>query len=291
LTIGWDERGKPVLRESTYLDGPPSGLRVVSIDGQAQPVDCGAPQRLRQRDSVRPDWPTAAEAVWSELARLVPQEPRYAIEVHDLRLEELDEALATAIAISPISTRTSTCVYPTKPSTDLRWTKGGRGQLIARHPKRGRCGSSRRQHDPRRVGDAARQRQRDEGWVRASRTPVTAPSGGRFGACMQPQVGAGSAVAIAAMASVVAPIARTKNVRTRTGAKGSAGKATGVNRASASRPSRTDPPQEVNSFIPCSRKNSARVSAGREGCRAARKSSCPTRARARHGASRTCARP
>jgi hypothetical protein len=181
LTIGWDERGKPVLRESTYLDGPPGGLRVVSIDGQAQPVDCGAPQRLRQRDSVLPDWPTAAEAVWSELARLDPQEPRYAIEVHDLRLEELDEALATAYRhLADFDPDIDFCGVPDEAQYGfaLSDAKGGRGQLIARHPEtwtlwfQSATGTI---HEEWAMlpgsGNAI------EGWVRASGTPVSAPSG------------------------------------------------------------------------------------------------------------------
>jgi hypothetical protein len=138
LTIGWDQRGKPVVRESSYLDGPPSGLRVVSVDGQAAPVDSGAPHRLRQRDSVLPDWPTAAEAVWSELARLFPHEPRYAIELHDLWHEELDDALGTAHRhLADCDPHIDCCGVPDEAQYGFALTdpKGGRGQLVARHPE------------------------------------------------------------------------------------------------------------------------------------------------------------
>ncbi len=181
LTIGWDERGKPVLRESTYLDGPPSGLRVVSVDGQVPPVEAGTPNRLRQRDSVLPDWPTAAEAVWSELARLVPQEPRYAIEVHDLRLEELDDALATAFRhLADCDPHIDFCGVPDEAQYGFALTdaKGGRGQLIARHPETWTLwfqSSTGTIHEEWAMLPGSSNAL--EGWVRASRTPASAPSG------------------------------------------------------------------------------------------------------------------
>jgi hypothetical protein len=138
LTIGWDQRGKPVLRESTYLDGPPSGLRVVSVDGQTAPADSRTLHRLRQRDSDLPDWPTAAEAAWSELARLFPQEPRYAIELHDLRHEELDDALGTAYRhLADCDPQIDFCGVPDEAQYGFALTdpNGGRGQLVARHPE------------------------------------------------------------------------------------------------------------------------------------------------------------
>lgn len=181
LTIGWDARGKPVLRESTYLDGPPRGLRVVSVDGQAPPIDSGAPNRLRQRDSVLPDWPTAAEAVWSELARLIPQEPRYAIEVHDMRLEELDEALATAYRhLADFDPHIDFCGIPDEAQYGfaLADAKGGRGQLIARHPEtwtlwfQSPTGTTHEEWAMLPGSSNAL-----DGWVRASGTPASVPSG------------------------------------------------------------------------------------------------------------------
>ena len=179
LTIGWDERAKPVLRESTYLEGPPSGLRVVSVDGQPQPAESGTAHRLRQRDSVLSDWPTAAEAVWDELARLLPQEPRYAIEIHDLRLEELDEALANAYRhLADLDPYIDFCGVPDEAQYGfaLSDAKGGRGQLIARHPETWTLwfqSSAGTIHEEWAMlpgsGNAV------EGWVRASGKPVRAP--------------------------------------------------------------------------------------------------------------------
>ena len=138
LTIGWERRGKPVVRESSYLDGRPASLRVVAIDGQASAPDAARLGRLRQRDSVFPDWPSAAEAVWSELSRLFPQEPRHAIELHDLRHEELDEALATAHHhLSEFDPQIDFCGVPDEAQYGFALTdpKGGHGQLVARHPE------------------------------------------------------------------------------------------------------------------------------------------------------------
>jgi hypothetical protein len=138
LTIGWERRGKPVVRESSYLDGRPASLRVVSVDGQPAIADAASLRRLRQRDSVFPDWPSAAEAVWSELARLFPQEPRHAIELHDLRQEELDEALATAYRLlAERDPHIDFCGVPDEAQYGFALTdpKGGRGQLVARHPE------------------------------------------------------------------------------------------------------------------------------------------------------------
>jgi hypothetical protein len=139
LTIGWDQRGKPVVRESSYLDGPPSILRVVSVEGQTVPLaDSGALHRLRQRDSVHPDWPTAAEAVWSELARVFPQQPRCGVEVHDARYEELDEALTTAYQhLADCDPYIDFCGVPNEAQYGfaLMDARGGHGQLSARHPE------------------------------------------------------------------------------------------------------------------------------------------------------------
>jgi hypothetical protein len=138
LTIGWERRGKPVVRESSYLDGRPASLRVVAVDGQAPMSDSAAHRRLRQRDTVHPDWPSAAEAVWSELARLFPQEPRHAIELHDLWHEELDEAFATAYRrLAEVDPHMDFCGVPDEAQYGFALTgpKGGRGQLVARRPE------------------------------------------------------------------------------------------------------------------------------------------------------------
>ena len=183
LTLGWDQRGKPVLRESAYLDGPPSGLRVVSVEGQTVPLsDSGALHRLRQRDSVLPDWPTAAEAVWSELARLFPQEPRHAIELHDLRYEELDEALGVAYRyLADFDPLIEFCGVPNEAQYGYALTdaKGGRGQLIARHPEtwtlwfQSSTGTVHEEWSMLPGSDAA------DAWVRASGAPL-APATGSF---------------------------------------------------------------------------------------------------------------
>jgi hypothetical protein len=183
LTIGWERRGKPVVRESTYLDGQPASLRVVSADGEAAAEEAVAPRRLRQRDSVYPDWPSAAEALWSELSRLFPQEPRHAIELHDLRHEELDEALATAYRhLAESDPHIDFCGVPDEAQYGFALTdpKGGRGQLVARDPEtwtlwfQSSIGIVTEQWPmlPGSTNPA-------DGWVRASSAPATVPAVGR----------------------------------------------------------------------------------------------------------------
>jgi len=181
LTIGWERRGKPVVRESSYLDGRPTNLRVVAVDGQAATADATAPGRLRQRDTVFRDWPSAAEAVWSELARLFPQQSRHAIELHDLRHEELDEALATAYRhLAEIDPHIDFCGVPDEAQYGFALTdpKGGRGQLVARHPETWtlwfESSAGKVQEEwPMLPGST----NPTEGWVHASNVPLPAVAG------------------------------------------------------------------------------------------------------------------
>ena len=182
LTIGWERRGKPVVRESSYLDGRPANLRVVSVDGQATAADAAALRRLRQRDSVFPDWPSAAEAVWSELSRMFPQEPRHAIEIHDLRHEELDEALATAYRhLAERDPQIDFCGVPDEAQYGFALTdpKGGHGQLAARHPETWTLWF---EWSDGRIDEAWSMLPGStypaDGWVRAGSMPLPMPAGG-----------------------------------------------------------------------------------------------------------------
>ena len=191
LTIGWERRGKAVVRESSYLDGRPASLRVVSVDGQVATADAAALRRMRQRDSVFPDWPSAAEAVWSELSRLFPEQPRHAIELHDLRHEELDEALATAYRhLAEHDPQIDFCGVPDEAQYGFALTdaRGGRGQLVARHPEMWTLWFE----SP--VGTVQEEwsmlpgsTNPTEGWVRASSVPLPRTAGG-----LAPTLGAAS---------------------------------------------------------------------------------------------------
>jgi hypothetical protein len=187
LTIGWDRRGRSLVRESSYRDGRPATLRVAAVDGQARPAAAMALRRLRQRDTVFSDWPSAAEAVWSELSRQFPHEPRHTIELHDLRQEELDEALATAYRHlaerdPQIDPQIDFCGVPDEAQYGFALTdpKGGRGYLVARHPETWSLwfespAGSVREEWPMLPGST----NPSEGWVRASSRPLPdAASGG-----------------------------------------------------------------------------------------------------------------
>lgn len=179
LTIGWGARGAPVLRESSYRDGPPNLVRVVAVDGESvSPIDASGIHRLRQRDSVYRDWAAAAEAAWSELTRMFPQEPRYGIELHDVRYEELDEALATAYQyLVDCDPCIDFCGVPDEVQYGLALTdaKGGRGQLVMRHPETWTLWFQSAQgtvHEEWMVPSTGV----DRGWVRASGAPLMAAS-------------------------------------------------------------------------------------------------------------------
>ena len=138
VTIGCDERCEPVLRLSTYRAEAPSVLRVASVDGRTLPQEeLDAVHRPRQRDCVLSDWPSAAEAAWTELAALFPEEPRQCIEVHDAPYACLDEALAIAYArLADSDPWIDFCGVPGEAlyGFALKHADGGRGQLISRKP-------------------------------------------------------------------------------------------------------------------------------------------------------------
>jgi hypothetical protein len=111
---------------------------VASVDGRTLPQDeLDAARRPRQRDSVLSDWPSAAEAAWTELAALFPEEPRQCIEVHDSPYACLDEALAMTYArLADCDPCIDFCGVPGEAlyGFALKHADGGRGQLISRKP-------------------------------------------------------------------------------------------------------------------------------------------------------------
>jgi hypothetical protein len=138
LTIGCDDRGRPVLRETAYRAEAPSVLRVAAVNGRAlSQSELDASHRPRQRDSVVADWSAAAEAAWTGLAALFPEEPRQRIEVHDSPHECLDEALAVAHArLAGCDPCIDFCGIPDEAVYGFALTHagGGRGQLVSRKP-------------------------------------------------------------------------------------------------------------------------------------------------------------
>jgi len=138
LTIGCDDRGVPVLRESSYSDGPTGVLRVASVNGRTLTQGGKNAGRCpRQRDFVLPDWPSTAEAVWTRLAALFPQQPRHCIEVHGAWQDCLDQALAITYAhLAECDPCIDFCGVPGEDQYGyaLVHANGGRGLLTSREP-------------------------------------------------------------------------------------------------------------------------------------------------------------
>ena len=138
LTIGCDDRGVPVLRESSYSDGPTGVLRMASVNGRTLTQGgSSVARRPRQRDVVLPDWPSTAEAVWARLEALFPQQPRHCIEVHGARHDCLDQALAITFAhLADCDPCIDFCGVPGEDQYGytLVHVNGGRGLLTSREP-------------------------------------------------------------------------------------------------------------------------------------------------------------
>jgi len=138
LTIGCDDRGVPVLRQRAYRAESSGSLRVAAVNGRSLSQNERVPgQSLRRRDAILPDWPSAAEAAWIELAALFPQQPRHDIEVDESGHECLDEALVTAhehlVDWDPCI---DFCGVPDEAQYGFALThaNGGRGLLASRQP-------------------------------------------------------------------------------------------------------------------------------------------------------------
>jgi len=97
LTIGADARGVPVVRKCLYCAASPSVLRLASVNGRSLlQRELDAWRGLEQRDTTFPDWMSAAAAIWSELAAVFPERPRYPIVIRDAAHAAFDDVLATA---------------------------------------------------------------------------------------------------------------------------------------------------------------------------------------------------
>ena len=99
LTIGANVDDAPVVRKNLYCAASPSALRLATINGRSLlPHELEAWDDIEQQDSIYPDWPSAAAAIWSELVALFADEPRYPIAIDDQRHAAFDESLAIAQA-------------------------------------------------------------------------------------------------------------------------------------------------------------------------------------------------
>lgn len=138
VTIGRDDKAKPVVRRSQYCPEAPGTLRLATIDGRVVSVrDVDPWRRIRHRDLASTDWPAAAEAAWAELDALFGDSPRRAIEIHDARHREQDDALAFAHRhLAVADPRIEFCGVPDEAQYGyaLIGSRGEHGQLSLRAP-------------------------------------------------------------------------------------------------------------------------------------------------------------
>jgi hypothetical protein len=180
VSIGCDETGVPVLRESSFRPGAPRVLRVASVDGRSfLQSELDDAHRLRRCETLLADWRSAADAAWTAIAALFPQHPRHGIEVHDARHECLDEAISIACAhLAGWDPCIDFCGVPNEAQYGFALTHvdGGHGQLVCRQPGRwalwfqSQATALRREWTIATPGVDA-----TETWVRASANPRHAP--------------------------------------------------------------------------------------------------------------------
>ena len=99
LTIGRDEKARPLLRRSLYRHDSATVLRLATFKGRViAHRNFDRPNRVQCCDVTFADWDTAAEAAWSEFDALFPNVPRGSIKINDDGSRSLDDALDVANA-------------------------------------------------------------------------------------------------------------------------------------------------------------------------------------------------
>jgi len=97
VTLGADADGAPVVRKNLYCSSSPSALRLAAASGRTlMQHELDAWDEIEQRDTRYPDWPSAAAAVWAELAKLFAERPRHTISIRDAGHAAFDDTLAIA---------------------------------------------------------------------------------------------------------------------------------------------------------------------------------------------------
>lgn len=136
LTIGSDGGGRAVLRKNLYCSEPPSALRLAAVNGRVlSSSELEAWHRIQPRDYTFPDWASAAQAAWDELAELFPDGPRRQVEFHDAAPHWLDEALTIACAhLAEWDPQIEFCGVPDEAQYGFALTgaRGEWGHLVAR---------------------------------------------------------------------------------------------------------------------------------------------------------------
>jgi hypothetical protein len=136
LTLGADDNNAPIVRNNLYCASAPSALRLATVSGR--PLlkhEIDAWDEIEQRDVRYPDWPSAAAAVWAELARLFADAPRYAIAIQDAGHGALDQVLAIARSrLRGFDPSIEFCGIPDEAQYGyvLKDARGGHGNLVLR---------------------------------------------------------------------------------------------------------------------------------------------------------------
>ena len=136
VTFGVDANDTPLVRRNLYCTSAPSALRLATVGGHSLLQDeLEAWDDIEQRDARYSDWPSAAAAVWAELATLFADRRRYAIAIHDAGHAALDETLATArLRLRGSDPSIEFCGLPEEAQYGfvLKGARGGHGNLVLR---------------------------------------------------------------------------------------------------------------------------------------------------------------
>jgi hypothetical protein len=136
MTFGADGDDEPVVRSNLYCASAPSALRLATVSGRTLlQHELDAWDDIEQRDVRYPDWPSAAAAVWAELARLFADTPRYAIAIQDAEHAAFDDALGIARSrLRGSDPSIEFCGIPDEAQYGfvLKDVRGGHGNLVLR---------------------------------------------------------------------------------------------------------------------------------------------------------------
>ena len=136
VTFGADADDAPIVRRNLYCTFAPSALRLATVGGRPLLQDeLDAWDDIEQRDTRYSDWPSAAAAVWAELAKLFADRRRYTIAIHDAGHAALDDTLATArLWLRSSDPSIEFCGLPEEAQYGfvLKGARGGHGNLVLR---------------------------------------------------------------------------------------------------------------------------------------------------------------
>jgi hypothetical protein len=96
LTLGCNGNGVPMLRTTWCGPVAPHRLRLATVDGREVARHVPGARRDQRRESLFPDWPSAAAAAWAQLAAPSPARRGRLVVPDESAHRLLDAALSTA---------------------------------------------------------------------------------------------------------------------------------------------------------------------------------------------------